>query len=165
MDAVKFSAAFGAWIKSRKGRKVVIGRDARISGEMTDDPAGDAQQLPDDLPRVASTPSDAQHPEMGARMRPDMPLPEYVRALEVGKGRVQVALRARLRRELHFRFNRRLQSGVHMKAMICVTAPATDSNAQVPEWVDEPAIADRPQSMAARGDRCIASSANPLLPA
>jgi len=34
LDTVKFSAAFGAWIKARKGRKVVIGRDARISGEM-----------------------------------------------------------------------------------------------------------------------------------
>lgn len=34
LDTVKFSAAFGAWIKARKGRKVVIGRDARLSGEM-----------------------------------------------------------------------------------------------------------------------------------
>jgi phosphomannomutase len=34
IDVVKFSAAFGAWIKSRKGKKIVIGRDARISGEM-----------------------------------------------------------------------------------------------------------------------------------
>jgi len=34
VDVVKFSAAFGSWVKSRKGKKIVIGRDARISGEM-----------------------------------------------------------------------------------------------------------------------------------
>jgi len=34
VDAVKFAAAFGTWIKSRKGKKVVIGHDARPSGEM-----------------------------------------------------------------------------------------------------------------------------------
>ncbi len=34
VDAVKFAAAFGTWIKSRKEKKVVIGRDARLSGEM-----------------------------------------------------------------------------------------------------------------------------------
>src|SRR5882762_199824 len=34
VDVVKFTAAFGTWLKSRKGKKVVIGRDARISGEM-----------------------------------------------------------------------------------------------------------------------------------
>ncbi len=34
VDAVKFAAAFGSWVKSRKGKKVVIGRDARLSGEM-----------------------------------------------------------------------------------------------------------------------------------
>jgi phosphomannomutase len=34
LDVVKFSAAFGTWVKSRKGKKIVIGRDARISGEM-----------------------------------------------------------------------------------------------------------------------------------
>ena len=34
VDAVKFASAFGAWLQSRKGKKVVIGRDARISGEM-----------------------------------------------------------------------------------------------------------------------------------
>lgn len=34
VDAVKFAAAFGTWVKSRNGKKVVIGRDARISGEM-----------------------------------------------------------------------------------------------------------------------------------
>jgi phosphomannomutase len=34
VDVVKFAAAFGTWIKKRKGKKVVIGRDARISGEM-----------------------------------------------------------------------------------------------------------------------------------
>ncbi|MDL5045530.1 phosphoglucosamine mutase [Oscillatoria amoena NRMC-F 0135] len=33
-DVVKFAAAFGAWIQSRKGKKVVVGRDARVSGEM-----------------------------------------------------------------------------------------------------------------------------------
>lgn len=34
VDVVKYAAAFGTWILSRKGKKVVIGRDARISGEM-----------------------------------------------------------------------------------------------------------------------------------
>ncbi|NOT75536.1 MAG: phosphoglucosamine mutase [Cyclobacteriaceae bacterium] len=34
VDIVKFSAAFGTWIQSRKGKKIIIGRDARISGEM-----------------------------------------------------------------------------------------------------------------------------------
>lgn len=34
VDVVKYAAAFGSWVKSRKGNKVVIGRDARISGEM-----------------------------------------------------------------------------------------------------------------------------------
>ncbi|MFM7473997.1 MAG: phosphoglucosamine mutase, partial [Crocinitomicaceae bacterium] len=37
LDAVKFSAAYGTWLKNRntsKKVKVVIGRDARLSGEM-----------------------------------------------------------------------------------------------------------------------------------
>lgn len=34
VDVVKFAAAFGTWVKIQKGRKVVVGRDARISGEM-----------------------------------------------------------------------------------------------------------------------------------
>lgn len=34
LDIVKFSAAYGTWIKGQKGKKVIIGRDARISGEM-----------------------------------------------------------------------------------------------------------------------------------
>ncbi len=34
VDTVKFAAAFGMWVKSRKGKRIVIGRDARISGEM-----------------------------------------------------------------------------------------------------------------------------------
>lgn len=34
VDVVKFTSAYGTWIKKRKGKKVVIGRDARISGEM-----------------------------------------------------------------------------------------------------------------------------------
>ncbi len=34
VDIVKFAAAFGTWVKSRKGKRIVIGRDARISGEM-----------------------------------------------------------------------------------------------------------------------------------
>src|SRR6056297_2554945 len=37
IDAVKFAASYGSWLKkSRKGRrlKVVVGRDARISGPM-----------------------------------------------------------------------------------------------------------------------------------
>src|SRR5204863_563242 len=38
VDIVKFSAAFGSWVISRSGKNkknlIVIGRDARISGEM-----------------------------------------------------------------------------------------------------------------------------------
>ncbi len=34
VDVVKFTSAFGTWVKKRKGRKVIIGRDARVSGEM-----------------------------------------------------------------------------------------------------------------------------------
>lgn len=34
LDVVRFTAAFGTWIIARKGKKVVISRDARISGEM-----------------------------------------------------------------------------------------------------------------------------------
>src|SRR5215831_2973173 len=36
LDVVKFTAAYGIWLKNgnRENKKVVIGRDARISGEM-----------------------------------------------------------------------------------------------------------------------------------
>ncbi|MBS1934136.1 MAG: phosphoglucosamine mutase [Bacteroidetes bacterium] len=35
LDIVKFTAAYGSWIKEKNnGKKIVIGRDARISGEM-----------------------------------------------------------------------------------------------------------------------------------
>lgn len=34
VDIVKFTAAFGSWVKSKKGKQVVVGRDARLSGEM-----------------------------------------------------------------------------------------------------------------------------------
>ena len=37
IDTVKFAAAYGSWLKGQSGKervKVVIGRDARISGEM-----------------------------------------------------------------------------------------------------------------------------------
>ncbi|MEQ8925234.1 MAG: phosphoglucosamine mutase, partial [Fulvivirga sp.] len=35
LDVVKFAAAFGSWAKNKSGKnKIVIGRDARISGEM-----------------------------------------------------------------------------------------------------------------------------------
>ncbi|MEI9919688.1 MAG: phosphoglucosamine mutase [Bacteroidota bacterium] len=34
VDVVRFASAFGTWVKKRRGKKVVIGRDARISGEM-----------------------------------------------------------------------------------------------------------------------------------
>jgi phosphomannomutase len=34
VDIVKFAAAYGTWVQDRKGTKIVIGRDARISGEM-----------------------------------------------------------------------------------------------------------------------------------
>ena len=37
VDVVKFAAAFGTWVKNRKGKKIVIGRDARISGKMVSD--------------------------------------------------------------------------------------------------------------------------------
>ncbi len=34
-DIIKFAAAFGTWVKQKTGNKtIVIGRDARISGEM-----------------------------------------------------------------------------------------------------------------------------------
>lgn len=34
VDVVKFAAAFGTWVKVRGGKKIIIGRDARPSGEM-----------------------------------------------------------------------------------------------------------------------------------
>ena len=37
IDAVKFAAAYGVWVKQQRDKdtyKVVVGRDARISGEM-----------------------------------------------------------------------------------------------------------------------------------
>jgi phosphomannomutase len=34
VDCVKFAAAYGSWLRARKGKKVVLGRDARLSGEM-----------------------------------------------------------------------------------------------------------------------------------
>lgn len=34
VDVVKFAAAYGTWIKARNGKKIIIGRDARLSGEM-----------------------------------------------------------------------------------------------------------------------------------
>ena len=35
IDAVKFAAAFGTWVKEKSGKsKIIIGRDARPSGEM-----------------------------------------------------------------------------------------------------------------------------------
>lgn len=34
LDVVKFAGAYGSWIKAKKGKKVIVGRDARISGEM-----------------------------------------------------------------------------------------------------------------------------------
>ena len=37
IDAVKYAAAYGAWVKQQRNKekyKVVVGRDARISGEM-----------------------------------------------------------------------------------------------------------------------------------
>lgn len=33
-DVVKFAAAYGSWVMKRGGRKIVLGRDARISGEI-----------------------------------------------------------------------------------------------------------------------------------
>lgn len=38
LDVVKFSAAYGAWVMRQPGaKKIVVGRDARISGEMVND--------------------------------------------------------------------------------------------------------------------------------
>lgn len=34
VDIVKFASAYGTWVKSRGGKKIVIGRDARTSGSM-----------------------------------------------------------------------------------------------------------------------------------
>ncbi|MBN8578940.1 MAG: phosphoglucosamine mutase [Cytophagales bacterium] len=34
VDVVKFAAAFGTWVKARGGKKIIIGRDARPSGQM-----------------------------------------------------------------------------------------------------------------------------------
>lgn len=34
VDIVKFASAYGTWVKSRDGKKIVIGRDARTSGSM-----------------------------------------------------------------------------------------------------------------------------------
>ena len=37
LDVVKFTSAFGSWLQNNKGKKdltLVIGRDARISGQM-----------------------------------------------------------------------------------------------------------------------------------
>ena len=36
-DIIRFTAAYGTWICEAKGRKVVIGRDARVSGQMVSD--------------------------------------------------------------------------------------------------------------------------------
>ncbi|HEY5692484.1 MAG TPA: phosphoglucosamine mutase [Cyclobacteriaceae bacterium] len=33
-DVVKFTAAYGAWVIQQKGKKVIVGRDARVSGKM-----------------------------------------------------------------------------------------------------------------------------------
>lgn len=38
LDIVKFSAAYGAWVLKKTGdKKIIVGRDARISGEMVND--------------------------------------------------------------------------------------------------------------------------------
>lgn len=37
LDIVKFTAAYGTWVKKKNGKKIVIGRDARISGAMVSD--------------------------------------------------------------------------------------------------------------------------------
>jgi phosphomannomutase len=34
VDIVKFTSAYGTWVRSRGGKKVVVGRDARISGSI-----------------------------------------------------------------------------------------------------------------------------------
>ncbi|MFM9075481.1 MAG: phosphoglucosamine mutase, partial [Bacteroidota bacterium] len=37
VDVVKFAAAYGLWVRGAGGKKIVIGRDARVSGEMVSD--------------------------------------------------------------------------------------------------------------------------------
>jgi phosphomannomutase len=37
LDVVKFAAAYGSWIKKSGGKKIVIGRDARVSGKTVSD--------------------------------------------------------------------------------------------------------------------------------
>ena len=38
LDVVKFTAAYGAWVLKKPGpKKIVVGRDARISGEIVND--------------------------------------------------------------------------------------------------------------------------------
>ena len=38
VDAVKFAAAFGSWVVAKTGKKkIIIGRDARPSGQMISD--------------------------------------------------------------------------------------------------------------------------------
>lgn len=44
VDVVKFAAAFGTWVISRGGKKIVIGRDARISGAMVSNLVGNTLQ-------------------------------------------------------------------------------------------------------------------------
>ncbi|HET9130332.1 MAG TPA: phosphoglucosamine mutase, partial [Terriglobia bacterium] len=34
VDVVRYASAFGTWVKKRRGKRVIIGRDARLSGEM-----------------------------------------------------------------------------------------------------------------------------------
>ena len=37
VDVVKFTSAYGSWIKKSGGSKIIIGRDARVSGKMVSD--------------------------------------------------------------------------------------------------------------------------------
>ncbi len=37
LDVVKFTSAYGAWVLQQKGKKVVVGRDARVSGKMVNE--------------------------------------------------------------------------------------------------------------------------------
>lgn len=73
----------------------------------------DTQQLSDDLPQVAPAPSDAKHSKAGEHARPYVPLSQDVGTPEVGKGRLQVAIRKRLPGGSHFCVKSRLQWWVH----------------------------------------------------
>ena len=56
LDTVKFASAYGAWLRKRNPDmdkpKVSIGRDARISGIQSDQPAGQCLRAHRGVPRL-----------------------------------------------------------------------------------------------------------------